>query len=67
MTTNNSLIKQNTARPTRKKMFQDVSQFVVVGVAFGLGFAGIDVPPGLEGLAVGAAGTVIGYFVMERA
>ena len=61
------LIKQTTARPSRKKMYQDVTQFAIVGVAFGLGFAGIDIPPGLEGLAVGAAGTVIGYFVWEKA
>lgn len=63
----NTLVKQPTARPTRKKMYQDVSQFVIVGIAFALGFAGVDIPAGLEGLAVGAAGTVIGYFVMERA
>lgn len=60
-------VKQSTARPTRKKMFQDITQFAIVGIAFALGFAGINIPAGLEGLAVGAAGTVIGYFVLERA
>jgi len=60
------LIKQTSLRPTRKKMFQDVTQFIIVGIAFALGFAGVDIPPGLEGLAVGAAGTVIGYFIWEK-
>ena len=60
------LVKQPTARPTRKKMFQDISQFAIVGIAFALGFAHINVPPGLEGLAVAAAGSVIGYFVWEK-
>ncbi len=61
-----TLAKQTSARPTRKKMFQDVAQFAIVGIAFALGFAGIDVPPGLEGLAVAAAGGVIGYYVWEN-
>ena len=60
-----TLIKQATARPTRKKMFQDVSQFALVALAFALGAFGVDIPAGLEGLAVGAAGTVIGYFVRD--
>jgi len=62
-----TLVNQPTARPTRKKMFQDVCQFGIVGVAFALGFMGVDIPPGLEGLAVGAAGTMVGYYVRERA
>ncbi len=60
-----TLVKQPTARPTRKKMFQDISQFALVGLAFALGAFGIDIPAGLEGLAVGAAGTVIGYYVRD--
>lgn len=61
-----TLIKQNTARPTRKKMFQDIAQFGIVGMAFAFGFMNIDIPAGLEGLAVAAAGSVIGYYVRER-
>jgi hypothetical protein len=59
------LVNQPTRRPTRKKMFQDISQFGLVGLAFALGAWGVDIPAGLEGLAVGAAGTVIGYYVRE--
>jgi hypothetical protein len=46
-------------------MFQDISQFALVGLAFALGAFGIDIPAGLEGLAVGAVGTVIGYYVRD--
>ena len=60
-----TLVKQPTARPTRKKMFQDVAQFLLVGAAFALGMVGVDIPAGLEGLAVGAAGTIIGYYVRD--
>ncbi len=62
----NVLVKQNTLRPTRKKMFQDIAQFGIVGLAFILGAFAIDIPAGLEGLAVAAAGSIIGYYVRER-
>ncbi len=61
-----TLVKQTSLRPTRKKMFQDIAQFAIVGIAFALGFAEIDIPAGLEGLAVAAAGSVIGYYVLEH-
>ena len=60
-----TLVNQPNARPTRKKLWQDSVQFLIVAVAFALGFAGIDVPAGLEGLAVGVAGTFVGYFIRE--
>lgn len=51
----------------RKKAWQDSAQFLIVAGAFYTGYVmGVDIPPGVEGAAVGAAGSVIGYLVKER-
>jgi len=62
-----TLVNQPTKVPTRKKLWQDSTQFLIVAGAFGLGFAGVDIPPGLEGLAVGVAGTFVGYYIRDAA
>ena len=62
------LQKQPTAVPTRKKLWQDTAQFGIVATAWLLGtYGGVDVPPGVEGLAVAVAGGWIGYAITERA
>ncbi len=64
----NTLVTQPTAAMTRKQFYTTMSGAAITITAFIVGYAiKMPIPPGVEAAAVLMAGTVIGYYVRDRA
>lgn len=63
-----TLVTQPTAMPTRKKVFQDTANAIILVAALIAGHVfKIDIPAGVEAAVTLAVGGWIGYMVKERA
>ncbi len=63
-----TLATQPTAAMTRKQFYTTMSGAAITIAAFIVGYAiKMPIPPGVEAAAVLMAGTVIGYYVRDRA
>ena len=63
-----TLVAQPTKAPTRKKVFQDTANAIILIAALVLGHVfEIDIPAGVEAAVTLAVGGWIGYMVKERA
>jgi len=61
------LASQPTAAPTRKKLFQDTANAIVLVLALLAGHVfGMQIPPGVEGAVMLAIGGWVGYAARER-
>lgn len=64
----NGLKTQPTAAMTRKQFYTTMAGAVITIAAFIVGYAiKMPIPPGVESAAVLMAGTIIGYYVRDRA
>lgn len=63
-----TLTTQPTAAMTRKQFYTTMAGAVITIMAFVIGYAiKMPIPPGIEAAAVLMAGTMIGYYVRDRA
>lgn len=63
-----TLVTQPTVAMTRKQFYTTMAGGAITILAFVVGYAiKMPIPPGVEGAAVLMAGTVIGYYVRDRA
>ena len=64
----NGLKAQPTAAMTRKQFYTTMAGGAIIIAAFVIGYAiKMPIPPGVEAAAVLMAGTMIGYYVRDRA
>jgi nucleoside permease NupC len=63
-----TLVTQSTVAMTRKQFYTTMSGGAITVAAFVVGYAiKMPIPPGVEAAAVLMAGTIIGYYVRDRA
>lgn len=63
-----ALVTQPTVAMTRKQFYTTMSGAAITIAVFIVGYAiKMPIPPGVEAAAVLMAGTVIGYYVRDRA